>query len=468
MTPHDALAAGDLTAAIEIARESADPAARLLVAELLGVAGDYDAALLALVAIESGDANWPAARREFRRTLRAAARRRDGRRSRRIDLDPPHLRHRMRAYRIGSTEPELATRHIDQADRLAPDLVGHDDGREFQGLRDADDIFGSVLELFVEGRWDWIGWESVARLEVAPAVGMLDFAFRAAELTLHDGREFSIRLPVIYPHASETEDVFKLGLETDFASENGGPVRGVGARLLRLGDDEIPLDEIGRLDIRRRDRLATRWRLHKLPHSRFPKRVPAMASELQATQITYHPGSVTREERTKVLGQLGATIWFTGLSGSGKSTLAVALEQVLIQRGQAAYALDGDNVRFGLNAGPKILAETRGYAEESAKRFGLAFSAADREENIRRIGEVAKLFADAGLFALTSFISPYRKDREAARKAHAEAKPAALPFIEIYVNTPIETCEQRDPKGLYKPSTGGGRGRQRDGVHRCR
>ena len=173
-------------------------------------------------------------------------------------------------------------------------------------------------------------------------------------------------------------------------------------------------------------------------------------AELHATQITYHPGSVTAEERAKVLDQLGATVWFTGLSGSGKSTLSVALEQVLIQRGHAAYALDGDNVRFGLNAGPKILAETRGYAEESAKRFGLAFSAADREENIRRIGEVAKLFADAGLFALTSFISPYRKDREAARKAHAEAKPAALPFVEVYVNTPIETCEQRDPKGLYK------------------
>jgi adenylylsulfate kinase len=168
------------------------------------------------------------------------------------------------------------------------------------------------------------------------------------------------------------------------------------------------------------------------------------------SQIFFHAGTVTRAERAKLLKQTGATIWFTGLSGSGKSTLAMALEQVLIQRGHAAYALDGDNVRFGLNAGPKILTETRGYGDEQAKRFGLGFSAADREENIRRIGEVAKLFADAGLFELTSFISPYRKDRDAARKIHEQNKTGAIPFIEVYVNTPIETCEKRDPKGLYK------------------
>jgi adenylylsulfate kinase len=168
------------------------------------------------------------------------------------------------------------------------------------------------------------------------------------------------------------------------------------------------------------------------------------------SNIFFHAGTVTRAERATLLKQTGATIWFTGLSGSGKSTLAMALEQVLIQQGHAAYTLDGDNVRLGLNAGPKILAETRGYGEDQAKRFGLGFSAADREENIRRIGEVAKLFADAGLFALTSFISPYRKDRDAARKAHEQNKTGALPFIEVYVNTPIETCEKRDPKGLYK------------------
>jgi len=173
-------------------------------------------------------------------------------------------------------------------------------------------------------------------------------------------------------------------------------------------------------------------------------------SRLEATQIFFHAGTVTREERQKCLRQSGATLRFTGGSGSGKSTLAVALEQVLIARGHPAYVLDGDNIRFGLNAGPKILADTRGYAEDAAKRFGLGFSAIDREENIRRIGEVSKLFTDAGLLTLASFISPYRKDRDAARKIHETNKAGSLPFLEIYVNTPIEVCEQRDPKGLYK------------------
>lgn len=173
-------------------------------------------------------------------------------------------------------------------------------------------------------------------------------------------------------------------------------------------------------------------------------------SESRPTQVFYHAGAVTREERAALLRQTGATVWFTGLSGSGKSTLAVALEQALVRGGHAAYVLDGDNIRFGLNAGPKVLAETRGYPDEQARRFGLGFAAADREENVRRIGEVAKLFADAGLFALTSFVSPYRKDRDAARRAHEQNKTGAVPFIEVYVNTPIECCESRDPKGLYR------------------
>jgi adenylylsulfate kinase len=173
-------------------------------------------------------------------------------------------------------------------------------------------------------------------------------------------------------------------------------------------------------------------------------------AEIQPTQVVYHPGTVTRDERAALLKQTGATVWFTGLSGSGKSTLAVAVEQVLIRRGHAAYVLDGDNVRLGLNAGPKLLVDARGYPEEQAKRFGLGFSAADREENVRRIGEVAKLFADAGLIALTSFVSPYRKDRDAARRAHETHPGGTVPFVEVYVATPIETCEKRDPKGLYK------------------
>lgn len=167
-------------------------------------------------------------------------------------------------------------------------------------------------------------------------------------------------------------------------------------------------------------------------------------------RVFFHGNAIGRDDRARVLHQTGATLWFTGLSGSGKSTLAMALERELIRRGHLAYALDGDNVRFGLNASPKILIDSRGYSEEDARRFGLGFAAVDRVENVRRIGEVAKLFADAGLFALTSFISPYRKDRDAARRIHETNPTGAIPFVEIYVNTPIATCEQRDPKGLYK------------------
>ena len=152
-----------------------------------------------------------------------------------------------------------------------------------------------------------------------------------------------------------------------------------------------------------------------------------------ATNITWHEGSVSRAERNRNLGQKGATVWFTGLSGSGKSTIAVALEQVLLQRGNHAFCLDGDNVRHGLNK-------------------NLGFSAEDREENIRRIGEVARLFADAGLIALTSFISPYRVDRDKARKLHDDD---GLDFIECYVEYPLDVAEQRDPKGLYKKARAG-------------
>jgi adenylylsulfate kinase len=156
-------------------------------------------------------------------------------------------------------------------------------------------------------------------------------------------------------------------------------------------------------------------------------------SEIKATNITWHEGHVTREERAGLLKQKGATLWFTGLSGSGKSTIAFTLEHALVQRGHLAYVLDGDNIRHGLNK-------------------NLGFSAADREENIRRIGEVAKLFADCGVLTMTSFISPYRKDRDTVRALHVAA---GVPFIEVHVNTPIETCEQRDPKGLYKKARAG-------------
>ena len=156
-------------------------------------------------------------------------------------------------------------------------------------------------------------------------------------------------------------------------------------------------------------------------------------AEIKSTNITWHEGDITREERWKALGLKGITLWFTGLSGSGKSTIAVALEQALINGGVPSYRLDGDNIRHGLNK-------------------NLGFSAEDREENIRRISEVCKLFADAGQVTLSSFISPYRKDRDNCRGIHAED---GLDFAEIFVDTPLDVCEQRDPKGLYKKARAG-------------
>lgn len=173
-------------------------------------------------------------------------------------------------------------------------------------------------------------------------------------------------------------------------------------------------------------------------------------ADQKAVNVYWHEGDISREERWKALKCRGCTLWFTGLSGSGKSTIASALEQALVNRGVFSYRLDGDNVRFGLNASPKILTETHGFEEKRAARFGLGFSAEDRAENIRRIGEVAKLFADSGCVAMTSFISPYRKDRDLCRKLHQTAKPAPIDFLEVFVDTPVEVCESRDPKGLYK------------------
>ena len=154
-------------------------------------------------------------------------------------------------------------------------------------------------------------------------------------------------------------------------------------------------------------------------------------AEVKATNITWHEGSVSRQEREQLLNQKGVTVWMTGLSASGKSTIACILEQMLLHKKKHAYRLDGDNIRMGLNK-------------------NLGFSAEDRAENIRRIGEVAKLFTDAGVIAITSFISPYRKDRDAVR---ANMKPGE--FVEVYVNVSLEAAEKRDPKGLYKKARAG-------------
>jgi adenylylsulfate kinase len=166
------------------------------------------------------------------------------------------------------------------------------------------------------------------------------------------------------------------------------------------------------------------------------------------TNVTWHEHEVTRDERESLNGHKGCVIWFTGLSGSGKSTIANALDHKLHQWGMHSMVLDGDNVRHSLNAGTSMLLETHG--EEFSQRFGLGFSAIDREENIRRIGSVAQLFSQAGIIALTAFISPYRIDRDRIRGNLLSGE-----FIEVFVDTPIDVCETRDPKGLYKKARAG-------------
>jgi adenylylsulfate kinase len=154
-------------------------------------------------------------------------------------------------------------------------------------------------------------------------------------------------------------------------------------------------------------------------------------SKTKSQNITWSHSHVTREERQKILGHGACTLWFTGLSGSGKSTVAVTVERVLVERGLSAYVLDGDNIRHGLNS-------------------NLGFSPEARTENIRRIGEVAKLFNDAGVIVLTAFISPYREDRDAVRATLPDGE-----FLEVFVDCPLDECERRDVKGLYQKARAG-------------
>jgi len=154
-------------------------------------------------------------------------------------------------------------------------------------------------------------------------------------------------------------------------------------------------------------------------------------TDQKATNITWHETRVERTAREQLCGHRGAVIWFTGLSASGKSTVANEVDHLLHAQGKSTYVLDGDNVRHGLNK-------------------NLGFSAEDRAENIRRIGEVAKLFVDSGTIALTAFISPYSADRQQARDLMADGE-----FVEVYVNASLETCEARDPKGLYAKARAG-------------
>ena len=169
-------------------------------------------------------------------------------------------------------------------------------------------------------------------------------------------------------------------------------------------------------------------------------------------QVVWHEHAVSREDRERLNGHRGCVVWFTGLSGSGKSTVANQVDCLLASRGIHSFLLDCDNVRHGLCAGPGMLAGLHG--DPFASRFGLGFGPEDREENIRRVGSLAQLFASAGLVTLTAFVSPYRRDRDRVRQ-WVNSQGRVGDFVEIFVDTPLEVCEQRDPKGLYKQARQG-------------
>ena len=169
---------------------------------------------------------------------------------------------------------------------------------------------------------------------------------------------------------------------------------------------------------------------------------------MSKTHVVWHRQQVTREARRALNGHRGCVLWFTGLSGSGKSTVANLVDAMLLARGAHSMLLDGDNVRHNLSAGPEMLRAA--YGDAFAERFGLGFGAMDRTENIRRLGAVSHLFCEAGLILLTAFISPYRVDRARVREMFRPGE-----FIEVFVDTPLAICEQRDPKGLYKKARAG-------------
>ncbi|RLS31000.1 MAG: adenylyl-sulfate kinase [Planctomycetota bacterium] len=168
----------------------------------------------------------------------------------------------------------------------------------------------------------------------------------------------------------------------------------------------------------------------------------------EKVDVRWHAHAVSRADRERSAGHAGCVLWFTGLSGCGKSTLANLVDRRLHARGVHSFVLDGDNVRLGLNAAPDLLRQR--HDEAFATRFGLGFGPQDREENIRRIGAVAELFAQAGIVALTAFISPYRRDRDGVRAMFPPGD-----FVEVSVRAPLEVCEARDPKGLYRKARAG-------------
>lgn len=255
MTARRALADARLTDAIAlqsaaVAAAPDDPAARLFLFELLVLGGD-PAAGEHLGRITTKDPDWPANRQRFRHLLRAERRRSPHvYRPRFLLPPPPHLKWRWNATRSHRLSfAERAAYWLDRADALTPEVRGFVDGREFTGLRDTDDRFAALFELFVDGRYVWVPFEQVRTLRLHPAAGILDIAFRAGEVFLTDGRTLSVVVPTRYPGSADAGDDYALGEAADW-SDDGGLVCGVGAKVLTFGDDDAPLGECKMIEMR--------------------------------------------------------------------------------------------------------------------------------------------------------------------------------------------------------------------------
>jgi type VI secretion system protein ImpE len=256
MTPREAFEAGELDEAVRLQAgvvdaRPAEPSARLFLFELLALSGRFRDARDQLMAVESDDRSWVRVRRGFRRLLRAAYQRQRGRRPTFFHTIPRHAARRWAAMRaLAQEDSTLAARRIDKADRITPMVRGHLDGREFLGLRDADDRFASVLEVLFDGRYMWVPFEQVKRVTLRPAIGPLDSAFRPARVKLVTGDEFDGHLPLVYPASDEFGGAFACGQEIDYLESHGGPAMCVGARVWMTGDEEVLLGDLKQLDVK--------------------------------------------------------------------------------------------------------------------------------------------------------------------------------------------------------------------------
>jgi type VI secretion system protein ImpE len=256
MSPRDAYEAGELEAAVRLQAEvvacrPADPVAGMFLFELLALSGRLRDARAQLMVVETDDPAWPRVRRGFRRLLRAAYRRQRGRRPGFFAGIPRHARRRWSAIKaLAGDDPARAVRKVDRADAASPVVCGHIDGREFRGLRDADDRFGSVLEAFFGGQYVWIPFEHLRRISLRPALGPLDAAYRPVRVKLATGDEFDSHLPLVYPGSDDYGGAFACGQEIDYVEADDGPAICVGARVLMTGDEELLLGDVKQLDVR--------------------------------------------------------------------------------------------------------------------------------------------------------------------------------------------------------------------------